>query len=104
MKEKSMRILYTVSIIVLLANSIMNNILPIFLDFLSFLSLLLFYSDWCYHFDYLPANAWEEGDEVVLITCRLMNPDLDMVNGAVKEKLENFCNELLGDSDNDCLT
>ncbi|KAG5627476.1 hypothetical protein H5410_012694 [Solanum commersonii] len=40
------------------------------------------------------ANAWEEGDEVVLITCRLMNPDLDMVNGAVKEKLENFCNEL----------
>lgn len=49
---------------------------------------------WCYHFDYLPANAWEEGDEVVLITCRLMNPDLDMVNGAVKEKLENFCNEL----------
>ncbi|KAF3666378.1 Carotenoid 9,10(9',10')-cleavage dioxygenase 1 [Capsicum annuum] len=41
-----------------------------------------------------PANAWEEGDEVVLITCRLMNPDLDLVNGAVKEKLENFCNEL----------
>lgn len=40
------------------------------------------------------ANAWEEGDEVVLITCRLKNPDLDMVNGAVKEKLENFCNEL----------
>lgn len=40
------------------------------------------------------ANAWEEGDEVVLITCRLMNPDLDLVNGAVKEKLENFCNEL----------
>ncbi|KAK1259277.1 Carotenoid 9,10(9',10')-cleavage dioxygenase [Acorus gramineus] len=40
------------------------------------------------------ANAWEEGDEVVLITCRLENPDLDMVNGAVKEKLENFKNEL----------
>ncbi|CAN4110363.1 unnamed protein product [Withania somnifera] len=40
------------------------------------------------------ANAWEEGDEVVLITCRLMNPDLDMVNGDVKEELENFCNEL----------
>ncbi|KAK3223953.1 hypothetical protein Dsin_010978 [Dipteronia sinensis] len=40
------------------------------------------------------ANAWEEGDEVVLITCRLENPDLDMVNGAVKEKLENFTNEL----------
>ncbi|KAK4414463.1 Carotenoid 9,10(9',10')-cleavage dioxygenase [Sesamum alatum] len=40
------------------------------------------------------ANAWEEGDEVVLITCRLQNPDLDMVNGPVKEKLENFTNEL----------
>ncbi|EYU27047.1 hypothetical protein MIMGU_mgv1a004951mg [Erythranthe guttata] len=40
------------------------------------------------------ANAWEEGDEVVLITCRLQNPDLDMVNGAVKEKLDNFTNEL----------
>ncbi|CAL5340571.1 unnamed protein product [Camellia sinensis] len=39
-------------------------------------------------------NAWEEGDEVVLITCRLENPDLDMVNGPVKEKLENFGNEL----------
>ncbi|GMP62634.1 hypothetical protein CsSME_00024652 [Camellia sinensis var. sinensis] len=42
---------------------------------------------------FLP-NAWEEGDEVVLITCRLENPDLDMVNGPVKEKLENFGNEL----------
>lgn len=42
----------------------------------------------------LSANAWEEGDEVVLITCRLQNPDLDMVNGGVKEKLENFTNEL----------
>ncbi|XP_044491231.1 carotenoid 9,10(9',10')-cleavage dioxygenase 1-like [Mangifera indica] len=40
------------------------------------------------------ANAWEEEDEVVLITCRLENPDLDMVNGTVKEKLENFTNEL----------
>lgn len=40
------------------------------------------------------ANAWEEGDEIVLITCRLQNPDLDMVNGPVKEKLENFTNEL----------
>ncbi|KAI9170526.1 hypothetical protein LWI28_029213 [Acer negundo] len=39
------------------------------------------------------ANAWEEGDEVVLITCRSENPDLDMVNGAVKEKLE-ITNEL----------
>lgn len=41
-----------------------------------------------------PANAWEEEDEVVLITCRLENPDLDMVSGAVKDKLENFANEL----------
>ncbi|RYQ94868.1 hypothetical protein Ahy_B08g089822 isoform B [Arachis hypogaea] len=40
------------------------------------------------------ANAWEEEDEVVLITCRLKNPDLDMVSGTVKEKLENFSNEL----------
>uniref|UniRef100_A0A2P2LL84 carotenoid 9,10-dioxygenase n=3 Tax=Rhizophora mucronata TaxID=61149 RepID=A0A2P2LL84_RHIMU len=40
------------------------------------------------------ANAWEEEDEVVLITCRLQNPDLDMVNGIVKEELENFSNEL----------
>ncbi|KAM6570637.1 hypothetical protein CsatB_018622 [Cannabis sativa] len=40
------------------------------------------------------ANAWEEEDEVVLITCRLENPDLDMVSGTVKEKLENFSNEL----------
>ncbi|OAY40002.1 carotenoid 9,10(9',10')-cleavage dioxygenase 1 [Manihot esculenta] len=40
------------------------------------------------------ANAWEEEDEVVLITCRLENPDLDMVSGNVKEKLENFANEL----------
>ncbi|XP_009138676.1 carotenoid 9,10(9',10')-cleavage dioxygenase 1 [Brassica rapa] len=40
------------------------------------------------------ANAWEEEDEVVLITCRLENPDLDMVGGDAKEKLENFSNEL----------
>ncbi|THU62190.1 hypothetical protein C4D60_Mb01t02510 [Musa balbisiana] len=40
------------------------------------------------------SNAWEEGDEVVLITCRLQNPDLDQVNGAVKDHLENFTNEL----------
>ncbi|KAB1224822.1 Carotenoid 9,10(9',10')-cleavage dioxygenase 1 [Morella rubra] len=36
------------------------------------------------------ANAWEEEDEVVLVTCRLENPDLDMVSGSVKEKLENM--------------
>ncbi|WOL16922.1 carotenoid 9,10(9',10')-cleavage dioxygenase [Canna indica] len=46
----------------------------------------------CYIFH--NANAWEDGDEVVLITCRLQNPDLDMVNGAVKDHLENFTNEL----------
>uniref|UniRef100_I1LVC9 carotenoid 9,10-dioxygenase n=1 Tax=Glycine max TaxID=3847 RepID=I1LVC9_SOYBN len=40
------------------------------------------------------ANAWEEEDEVVLITCRLQNPNLDLVGGTAKEKLENFSNEL----------
>ena len=40
------------------------------------------------------ANAWEEGDEVILITCRLENPDLDKVNGHQSEKLESFGNEL----------
>nr|AIZ09096.1 carotenoid cleavage dioxigenase 1 [Ipomoea batatas] len=40
------------------------------------------------------ANAWEEGDEIVLITCRLENLDLDMVNGTAEEALENFANEL----------
>lgn len=42
----------------------------------------------------LSANAWEEGDEVVLISCRLENADLDIFNGSVKEKFENFKNEL----------
>ncbi|CAN0864678.1 Carotenoid 9,10(9',10')-cleavage dioxygenase 1 [Linum grandiflorum] len=40
------------------------------------------------------ANAWEEEDEVVLITCRLENVDLDMLSGPVKEKIQNFANEL----------
>ncbi|KAM7472514.1 hypothetical protein LguiA_010697 [Lonicera macranthoides] len=40
------------------------------------------------------ANAWEEGNEVVLITCRSENPDIDLVNGDVKEKLEQITNEL----------
>uniref|UniRef100_A0A0E0BVS7 carotenoid 9,10-dioxygenase n=1 Tax=Oryza glumipatula TaxID=40148 RepID=A0A0E0BVS7_9ORYZ len=40
------------------------------------------------------ANAWEEGDEVILITCRLGNPDLDKVNGYQSDNLENFGNEL----------
>ncbi|KAL9231242.1 hypothetical protein vseg_006494 [Gypsophila vaccaria] len=39
------------------------------------------------------ANAWEDGDEVVLITCRIENPDLDMVGNA-KDRVDNFCNEL----------
>ncbi|XP_078435749.1 carotenoid 9,10(9',10')-cleavage dioxygenase-like [Wolffia australiana] len=40
------------------------------------------------------ANAWEDGDEVVLITCRLNNPDLDMINGDFSESADNFKNEL----------
>ena len=48
----------------------------------------------CFNDVRLLANAWEEEDEIVLITCRVENPDLDMVNGEVKEKLENFSNEL----------
>lgn len=40
------------------------------------------------------ANAWEEEDEVVLITCRLENPNLDMLSGTIKENPENFGNEL----------
>nr|POE92675.1 carotenoid 9,10(9',10')-cleavage dioxygenase 1 [Quercus suber] len=45
-------------------------------------------------FTFHNANAWEEEDEVVLITCRAQHPDLDMFNGIVKEKLKNFSNEL----------
>ncbi|KAI4383001.1 hypothetical protein MLD38_008887 [Melastoma candidum] len=40
------------------------------------------------------ANAWEEEDEVVLITCRLEKPDLDMVNGSAEDQLDDFCNQL----------
>ncbi|KAJ4755567.1 Carotenoid cleavage dioxygenase 1 [Rhynchospora pubera] len=40
------------------------------------------------------ANAWEEDDEVVLITCRLQNPQLDLFNGATEEKLKNVTNQL----------
>nr|GMC84495.1 carotenoid 9,10(9',10')-cleavage dioxygenase 1-like [Ipomoea batatas] len=39
------------------------------------------------------ANAWEEGDEVVMISCRIQNPDLDMASGSVKDSLD-FINEL----------
>ncbi|XP_019150854.1 PREDICTED: carotenoid 9,10(9',10')-cleavage dioxygenase 1-like [Ipomoea nil] len=39
------------------------------------------------------ANAWEEGDEVVMISCRIQNPDLDMASGTLKDSLD-FVNEL----------
>lgn len=42
----------------------------------------------------LAANAWEDGDEVILITCRLNNLDLDQVNGHQSDKLEDPGNEL----------
>ncbi|KAG9151861.1 hypothetical protein Leryth_002133 [Lithospermum erythrorhizon] len=40
------------------------------------------------------ANAWEDGNEVILIACRIEKPDLALVGGTIKEKLENFGNEL----------
>ncbi|PON40749.1 Carotenoid cleavage dioxygenase [Trema orientale] len=40
------------------------------------------------------ANAWEEEDEVVLITCHYENIDFDMISGTVKEKLGSFSTEL----------
>ncbi|KAG2259073.1 hypothetical protein Bca52824_078367 [Brassica carinata] len=40
------------------------------------------------------ANGWEEDEEVVLITCRLENPNLDMVSGNDEEVLRSFSNEL----------
>uniref|UniRef100_A0A453JF63 Carotenoid oxygenase n=1 Tax=Aegilops tauschii subsp. strangulata TaxID=200361 RepID=A0A453JF63_AEGTS len=40
------------------------------------------------------ANAWEEGSEVILITCRHNNVDLDQVNGNQSDKLEDHGNEL----------
>ncbi|KAJ3697818.1 hypothetical protein LUZ61_001523 [Rhynchospora tenuis] len=40
------------------------------------------------------ANAWEEGDEVVLITCRIQNIDLDQFSCATKDILENITNQL----------
>ncbi|XP_062115359.1 carotenoid 9,10(9',10')-cleavage dioxygenase 1-like [Humulus lupulus] len=46
----------------------------------------------CYIFH--NANAWEEEDEVVLITCRLDNIDMNMISGAIEEKLEHFRTEL----------
>eukprot|EP01018_Ginkgo_biloba_P029909 Gb_31289 [translate_table: standard] len=46
----------------------------------------------CYIFH--NANAWEEGDEVILYTCRLPDLDLEMVGGPIKENVKNFQNEL----------
>jgi carotenoid cleavage dioxygenase len=40
------------------------------------------------------ANAWEEEDEIVLITCRIENLNLNLINVTVKEKSENISNEL----------
>ncbi|CAI0405018.1 unnamed protein product [Linum tenue] len=40
------------------------------------------------------ANAWEEGDDIVLITCRIGNMDLDMMNSSTKEKVDSFTTEL----------
>lgn len=42
----------------------------------------------------LSANSWEEGEEIVLISCRLEFVDLDIFNGSIKEKFENFTCEL----------
>jgi carotenoid cleavage dioxygenase len=42
----------------------------------------------------LLANAWEEEDEIVLITCRLQDPGFNVANWAVKEKQENLVDEL----------
>nr|POE92693.1 carotenoid 9,10(9',10')-cleavage dioxygenase [Quercus suber] len=44
--------------------------------------------------DPFTANAWEEEDEVVLITCGLKNFDMDRLNGIVKEELKTFSSEL----------
>ncbi|EOA34904.1 hypothetical protein CARUB_v10019983mg [Capsella rubella] len=40
------------------------------------------------------ANAWEEDDEVVLITCRHDNPDINIFSGNAKEKVEHCSREL----------
>ncbi|ERN11802.1 carotenoid 9,10(9',10')-cleavage dioxygenase [Amborella trichopoda] len=46
----------------------------------------------CYIFH--NANAWEDGSEVVLITCRIENPDLELASGSVKGKVDSFMIEL----------
>eukprot|EP00252_Welwitschia_mirabilis_P023620 TRINITY_DN672_c0_g1_i1.p1 TRINITY_DN672_c0_g1~~TRINITY_DN672_c0_g1_i1.p1 ORF type:complete len:495 (+),score=76.24 TRINITY_DN672_c0_g1_i1:107-1591(+) len=40
------------------------------------------------------ANAWEEGEEVVLYACRFYNPDLALFSGPIKEKSADFGHEL----------
>lgn len=51
------------------------------------------FSDY-FNFIVLLANAWEEDDEIVLITCRFENPDIEVASGRLKENLENIKNEL----------
>lgn len=46
----------------------------------------------CYIFH--NANAWEDGDEVVLYTCRFPDIDLEMASGPVRKRLGNYRNEL----------
>lgn len=58
--------------------------------------VFLFFYLSCQNSSTLLANAWEEEDEVILITCRIENPDIEMLNGAVKEKVESFRTELYG--------
>ena len=42
----------------------------------------------------LLANAWEEEDEVVLITCRYENIDMERLIGIVKEEPKILSSEL----------
>jgi len=56
-----------------------------------FLSLWVRFNFICW---LLLANAWEEEDEIVLITCRLQDPGFNVANWAVKEKQENLVDEL----------
>lgn len=42
----------------------------------------------------LLANAWEEGDEVVLVTCRLAKLDMDLFMGTTQSTFEDSKTEL----------
>lgn len=46
----------------------------------------------CYIFH--NANAWEEGDEVVLYSCLLPTVDLEMASGPLKREMQSYKNEL----------